>query len=191
MKTLQKVLEENDAERKRLVQLVTTQELQLQQKPDPRTMDEHQLQRYLDILCDIMDSKKKLLDAEDEHHITATEVKILQEEAICSQKHATTLVSGCRNDPVITYIHSHLLSLPFHSPSFYIPPFPAPILFLSCLHAHLSLPLLTTPSLRRNESTLSDLCKTDKPLDPVPFSYRLQTTDNCNLSRVSTPDNRH
>ena len=101
MKTLQKALEENDAERKRLVQLVRVQELQLQQKPDPHTMDEHQLQRYLDILCDIMDSKKKLLDAEDEHHITATEVKILQEEAMCSQKHATTLVSGRRNGPVI------------------------------------------------------------------------------------------
>ena len=94
-KTLQKVLEGNDVEMKRLAQLVKDQESQLRQKPDPHTMDEHQLQRYLDILCDIMDSKKKLLDAEDEHHITATEVKILQEEALCSQKHATTLVSGC------------------------------------------------------------------------------------------------
>ena len=93
-KTLQKVLEGNDVEMKRLAQLVKDQESQLRQKPDPHTMDEHQLQRYLDILCDIMDSKKKLLDAEDERHITATEVKILQEEALCSQKHATTLVSG-------------------------------------------------------------------------------------------------
>ena len=93
-KTLQKVLEGNDVEMKWLAQLVKDQESQLRQKPDPHTMDEHQLQRYLDILCDIMDSKKKLLDAEDERHITATEVKILQEEALCSQKHATTLVSG-------------------------------------------------------------------------------------------------
>ena len=102
MKTLQTVLEEHDVERKRLAQLLRDQELQLQQKPDPHTMDEHQLQRYLDILSDIMDSKKKLLDAEDERHITATTMKILQEEAICCQKCATTLVSGCRNGPIIT-----------------------------------------------------------------------------------------
>ena len=138
MKTLQKVLEENDVERKRLAQLVRDQESQLQQTPDPRTMDEHQLQRYLDMICDIMDSKKKLLDAEDEHHITATEVKILQEEVICSQKHATTLVSGCRNGHynIHNIIRSHLLPLTFHSPSFYIPFLPTHILFLSCLHAH-------------------------------------------------------
>ena len=97
MKTLQKVLEEKDVEMKRLAQLVRAQESQLQQKPDPCTMDEHQLQRQLDMLCDIMDMKKKLSDAEDERHITATRMKVLQEEAISRQQHTTTLVSGFIN----------------------------------------------------------------------------------------------
>ena len=53
MKTMQKFLGENDMEVKRLLQLVRAQESQLQQNPDPRTMDEHQLQRNLDILSDV------------------------------------------------------------------------------------------------------------------------------------------
>ena len=93
MKTLQKVLEENDMEVKRLVQLVKAQESQLQQIREPHTMDEHQLERHLHILSDTLNSRKKLLDAEDELHVTATKVKILQAEAVHSQKHATTLVS--------------------------------------------------------------------------------------------------
>ena len=127
-KTLQKVLEGNDVEMKRLAQLVKDQESQLRQKPDPRTMDEHQLQRYLDILCDIMDSKKKLLDVEDERHITATEVKILQEEALCSQKHATTLVSGCTK--MVLLLHTYTFPPPV--PSLQFPLFLHPT--LSCSH---------------------------------------------------------
>ena len=118
MKTMQKILEENDAKMKRLAQLVRAQEgqLQWQQKLDPRTMDEHQLQKYLDILSDIMDLKKKLSDAEDERHITATKVKVLQEEAVTRQQHATALVSGSRNG-------TSFLSL-----SFPLPPLPCPLL---------------------------------------------------------------
>ena len=52
---MQKVLEKNDVELKRLAQLLRAQESQLQQIVDPHSMDEDQLQRCLDILCDIMD----------------------------------------------------------------------------------------------------------------------------------------
>ena len=138
VKTLQKVLEENDVEMKRLAQLVRAQESQLQQNPDPCTMDEHQLQRHLDILCDIMDMKKKLSDTEDERHITATRMKVLQEEAISRQQHATTLVSGCKSFTMIFLSFSLPLPLFLH---------PMP----SCSHLipHLPLqPLLSSPPTR-------------------------------------------
>ena len=107
MTTLRKVLEEIDVERKRLAQLVRAQESQLQHVLNPSrklTTDEHQLQRHLDILCGILDLKRKLSDAEDEHHITATTLKILQEQSICSQKQAITLVSVSSSNPVRAYL---------------------------------------------------------------------------------------
>lgn len=110
--TLQKVLEENDAERRRLAQLVRAQESEMEQVLDPSrklTTDEHQLQRHLDVLSHILDMKRKLSIAEDEHHITATRVKILQEEAIYSQEHVTTLVTACSSDPVSSYINFPIL----------------------------------------------------------------------------------
>ena len=145
MKALQKVLEQNDAEMKRLAQLVRAQEgqLPLQQKLDPRTMDEHQLQKHLDILSDILDLKKKLSDAEDERHITATKVKVLQEEAVTRQQHATALVSGSRNG---TSFLSLSFPLPLLPCPFYTPCLLAPLSFPSCLHNHPSLPPPTTPS---------------------------------------------
>ena len=101
-------------EMKRLAQLIRTQEcqLQLQQKLDPCTMDEQQLHRHLDILSDIMDLKKKLSDAEDECHITATKVKVLQEEAITRQQHVTALVSGSRNGTAFLFLSIPLSLLP-------------------------------------------------------------------------------
>lgn len=83
----------------RLVKCVRAQESQVQvlDSMEKLTLDEPQLQSHLDTLSYIMDLKKKLSDAEDKHHIITTNIKVLQEEAACSQKHAATLVSESRN----------------------------------------------------------------------------------------------
>lgn len=95
MKTLQKVLEENSVEMKKLAQHIKAQESQLMQVLDSGIMlttGEYQLQRRLDILNDIVGLKKKLSDAKDGHHVTATKMKILQEDVAFSQKHTSKLV---------------------------------------------------------------------------------------------------
>lgn len=96
MKTLQTTVEQKDEEIWRLTEHIAAQEARLQQVFQPNVMqttDEDQLYRNMDILNDLTDSKRRLSIVDDERHVTATKVKLLQEEANYNQKYAPIVES--------------------------------------------------------------------------------------------------
>jgi len=102
MNTLQMSREKNDEERRRLAEHIAVQEAQLQQllRSDKMQIeDEHYLEKCIEILRDLDDSRKCLAEAEEECHVIATKVmlqKLLQNEASYSLKHAPAVISEAR-----------------------------------------------------------------------------------------------
>ena len=102
MKTLQKIVEQKDKEIERLTKHIAAQEAQLQQMFLPnimQTTDEDQLYKNIDILNDLTDSMRWLSLADDERHVTATKVKLSQEEANYNQKYAPIIESDSSPGP--------------------------------------------------------------------------------------------
>ena len=102
MKTLQKTVEQKDEEIKRLTEHIAAQEAQLQQMFQPnvlQTTDEDQLYKNIDTLNDLTDSMRRLSLADDERHVTATKVKLLQKEANYNQKYTPIIESDSSPGP--------------------------------------------------------------------------------------------
>ena len=99
MTTLQKSLEKNDEEMRRLTKHIAVQEAQLQQllRPDMILIEnEHQLQKCIEILRDLEESKKYLADAEEECRVITTKVMLLRHKTSYNQKHIPAVISEPR-----------------------------------------------------------------------------------------------
>ena len=87
--TFQKSLEEKDAELQRLARHVTAQEAKLQQMST--TSHELQLGQQIDILSDLAESRRQLVEAEDQRHRAELKLKLSQQESSSFQTQLTTL----------------------------------------------------------------------------------------------------
>ena len=84
-----KSLEEKDAELQRLAQHVAAQEAKLQQMST--TSHELQLRQQIDILSDLAESRRQLVEAEDEQHRAELKLKLSQQESSSFQTQLATL----------------------------------------------------------------------------------------------------
>ena len=85
----QKSLEEKDAELQRLTRHVAAQEAKLQQMST--TSHELQLRQQIDILSDLAESRRQLVEAEDERHRAELKLKLSLQESSSFQTQLATL----------------------------------------------------------------------------------------------------
>ena len=131
--TLWRTLEKKDEEIKKLAGHIAIQEAQLQQllcSDVLQITDEHQLQKCIELLHNLEDSRNHLVDAEEERRIIATEatlLQLLQNEASYNKKHTYTepntvsctylmLVVRNMHKPECTVQRSLLPHLVYHIP---------------------------------------------------------------------------
>ena len=84
-----KSLEEKDAELQRLARHVAAQEAKLQEMST--TSHEPQLRQQIDILSDLAESRRQLVEAEDERHRAELKLKLSQQESSSFQTQLATL----------------------------------------------------------------------------------------------------
>ena len=83
-----KSLEEKDAELQRLARHVATQEAKLQQMST--TSHELQLRQQINILSDLAESRRQLVEAEDQQHGAELKLKLSQQESSSFQTQLAT-----------------------------------------------------------------------------------------------------
>ena len=115
---LQRTVEERDREIERLKQHISEKDAQLQEllqksREDPRIQVE-----IGSIVSDLVDSNIRLAEVEDEKELSATRVRLSQEEASSYQEFAATLRP--MSDPSQVSLYPHFC--PFPPPLYYTSP---------------------------------------------------------------------